>query len=433
MRLLKAIGRFIRISLLVAALAATLVLFYWNRRNDPRFYWFLHTKPGQVLERVFRWGGPAAGAMVREKAEADMTPEELAAKKSMERAAITKAGTNRPPAVTYRDVRFRLEFPQMEFCKCPPFTIMTSESPTQVERTVNVLQDLHRQFLETFGALANKGQDEKNIQVLLFSRESEFDAYQRKYAPKMEISSGFYSPWIDRLVVFNQSGSDYVKWRQRTLRRWVAKYLVEAKSDDERERIVEWQEQAQQRIAEFADQQTTLSIRHEGAHQLFYTYGIHSTTHVENEWLIEGLSTYCETPVFGEDDPWRMANLKKALRRNALLPLHSLMNLRRPEGLMYYGLPERVDLAYAQAWSLVSFLMQPAYRPAFFDYIRFLRDPANFDEARTTPALELVARFLGLAPGEFQRRWLEYVEQLETPVPAHRGKVTHMPWEKPPP
>ena len=79
---------------------------------------------------------------------------------------------------------------------------------------------------------------------------------------------------------------------------------------------------------------------------------------------------------------------------------------------MAFWRPEQVELAYSESWALVHFLMQPERRTKFFLYIRYIRDPANFWEARRGPAFDLLARFLDTKPELLAIEWLDYVAKL---------------------
>ena len=85
-----------------------------------------------------------------------------------------------------------------------------------------------------------------------------------------------------------------------------------------------------ERIRAAGRRETLATIRHEGAHQFFHTTGVHSPYRAENEWLVEGLATWCETPVLGVPDPQRVGELDTLRARGALPALPVLVNARRP-------------------------------------------------------------------------------------------------------
>lgn len=445
-------------------LGSAIVLYKWSRDDDPRFYAFLKTRPGQFLSRVFRWRGAWSAVPMVEKTEQQMSSEELVTKRALEEElraefptheltfntgqkvrgwvreekpayvvfaeSYRQSGgvsiqvrrerierlvplTNAIPPVTYRDVRLKMEFPAFGFYRRRPYAILTDESYFGVEHSVRALQEMYRQFVQAFGELITNLARSQDIQVLFFSKEAQYRSYQDRYAPDMQASSGFYSPLIDRLVVYNQATSDQITRAFAGLEEEAAKFRDLAASDaSAAAQLAAWKKDTERRIRNFAENQTLSTIRHEGAHQLFYTCGVHSENRMENEWLVEGLATYCETQRLGDKDPVRAASIKRALSGNSLIPLEEIVSFRDPRGLMSFGPQERVELAYAESWALVHFLMQDDRRSAFFDYIRYLRTPANFRDVRKARPLDLLCQFLGMGPEEVSKAWADYLAGL---------------------
>ncbi len=454
---------FLRVAALLALMAWTYVLYRWSQRADPRFYRFAESKPGRVLADVFAWRQSPLDRPVPARAAAEMTPEERQIQRELEtliqsdwpthtlvfdnyqrmtgrivsedsntvefiesygpsgdvviradrrRILSLEPVTNRPPPVSYRDVRFRMDLPAFHFYKRPPYTIMTDESFFRVEHTVDILQDLYLQWDEVFRPLAAVREQPLDIQVLFFSREQDYMDYLRRYAPHMTGSSGFYSPQLDRLIVYNLATSEKISRLRETVEAEVRRFRALHGDAVDEQKLRQWRDEVERKITQLADSQTLSAIRHEGAHQLFYTMGVHSRLRTEGEWLIEGLAGYCETPGMGERDEPRLRLLKQAYDDGSLIPLGELVNLRSQDGLMHFRAPRRVELAYAQAWALVQFFMQPDYRARFFDYIRFLRDPAQFDAVVEATPLAVLCRRMGLRPEELWEEWLVYVGRI---------------------
>jgi hypothetical protein len=459
----KTIGLLIRLALLLPVLAAAVVISYWSQRADPRFYYFLTTRPGMVLARVLHWKGTPGCLEDEDKTFDQMTVEEQRALARLEEQILHAAPSHRlvlkdgksmwgrlvddgprfirfresygssgslsarirrdrvlslepvaapAPNITYRDVKYSMAFPDMNLYKRAPFTIVTDEEYFRVEHTVRLLQRLHQEFMEAFGPLVREKQDRDSIQILFFSDEANFREHQKQYAPRMESSVGFYSPWTDRFVVFNHHNSEQMQDFGRRLAEQAERYKQKGAMYGGNARIDAWQAQAGQRMSNLAEQQTRETIRHEGAHQLFFTYGVHSTYRMENEWLFEGLAVYCESDRLGRTSPHRAGVIKQALDNNRLIPVEELVNHRSPDGLFSFGAQHEVDLAYTQSWALVDYLMQPRQREKFFDYIRHVRDPGAFRDVLHASRYDLLCQFMGQSPEEFASGWKAHIRTL---------------------
>ena len=449
-----------RFTVLLVLLGATVITFFVNGNIDPRFYRFLRTGHGRTVAGIMGWSvdfdfQPA------DKPEAEMTGEELAVKRQLEgdvREGVAKhklvlrngevlkgeivdrdvfggltfkqsfgdAGSfcshfpeyrvlrienygAEPPDISYRDVLFSMEFPELNFYRRSPYSVLTDQNYLQVERAVKDLQRLHYDFVRLFGPLITLPDRGEGIQLLFFQDEEKYRAYQRGYAPQLEHTAGFYSPKLDRFVVFNQatSGRRGGNAFELAFKRRAAEAREGAPGD--LGRVREWRIEAGRSVMQYAEEQTRMTIRHEGAHQLFFTYGVHSRHHAENSWLIEGLASYFETVPPGGPQPDRLVMLKDARAKGGLIPLSELVNSRSPRGLYAFWGEQRVQLAYAQSWALISFLMRDQYRGDFFKYLEFVRDPAHVDDLASTPRVALLADSLGLDVAELQRLWELYL------------------------
>ena len=463
MSIWRKILRALRVSVLSVFLVGVGLLYYWSQTADPRFYLFLHSTPGNLFTKVFGWDSAGVYYLDEDKLEAEMTDHELGVKQGIEKelqkatpsAQVTLTDgqqlvghvvSEAPnyiqfkesygdsgalslrirrdridkleylkgeiPQVSYRDIRFRIEFPELNIYKRSPYTIVTDEKFFRVESTVRTLQRLHAEFLISFQSLVRSAAAQDNIQVLFYSNEEQFRAYQKRYAPRMDTSAGFYSPWTDRFIVFNQNNSQQVRDYQGYLDSQADQYKANGQLYGGAHRIDKWKREAGKKMQNLAEHQTLQTVRHEGAHQLFFTYGIHSRHRIENEWLYEGLAVYCEGEQIGEKQANRIGMVKALRHSDAWIPLDELINHRSSRGFFEFGSAERVDLAYSEAWCLVFMLMQPSYRDNFYRYIRFLREEANFRSVMSKSRYQLLCEYLGLGEIEFNHAWLAYVQRM---------------------
>ena len=455
--------RILRLAILVSLLVGSIELYSWSRSADPRFFLFLESPLGRELARLFRWRGQDVSLIPRDKPESEMTAAELAVKRRLEkvvrenlpshrlilktgkvmegrlvetkpdyvlfeesygssgvlRARIARSRIDHierlkisPPRITYRDVLFQMEFPRMKLYKHPPYTIVTDESYFQVQRSVRTLRDLYTEVMRVFGPLMERGRRGKGLQILFFSDREAYLRYQKHYRVKMEETAGFYSPWLDRLVIFNEVGSAVMKDLAADLHKQEEELRRKTQDARQRSRIGAYRRRVERNLLEQAEEKTFVTLRHEGAHQLFFSYGVHSSFRAENEWLVEGLAVYCETPHLGEPDPRRIKRLRRAMDGRRFIGLQNLVNFRHVRGFFAMG-EGRVDLAYSEAWSLVHYLMSEAdLRNCFFEYIRYIRDPRHLDVIVRKPRVRILCRFLHTDSESLEKAWLDHIRRM---------------------
>lgn len=279
--------------------------------------------------------------------------------------------------VTPRDVRFSAEFPQFHFVKCPPYTVVTDESYGEVQKILDVLTDLREQFRRRFGPLIQPGNELRDIDVVCFGSETAFRDYALRVAPSFVNSAGFFSSGENRLALLNQLSTVRFTEAQDRL--------------DERGRRFSGYANAGPQLAALrsdinseAKSMNERLVRHEGAHQLFHAYHIHSRYGLEPTWLTEGLAQYCETPEIGRYHAMLADRVERARKAGQLLPLKTLLNHRNSSGFFALG-EGNVELAYAQSWALVYMLMQDEFRDRFFDFVKSYRDASTY---RAVTAME---------------------------------------------
>jgi hypothetical protein len=311
-----------------------------------------------------------------------------------------------PPPISLRDVRFRLEFPDLNFYRRPPFTIVTDQDFFRVEDAVSLLEELNVEITRAFRPLITRPKRDDGIQLLFFSDERQFDDYRKRYASDLSLASGFYSSAKDRLVVFDQKNSRWA--RQATGRADMLKSVHDGTAV-RKTALEQWHSSTSSRIRAATERANRAILRHEGAHQLFSTYGVHSEHGAEHPWLIEGLAEYCEDEGGGA----RERRAEEARRRGLRSSFAELVNftstkdfrgptdeLRRKAGVGPDT--EIVAAAYAQSWFIVQHMMRN-HRDGFFEYIRFVRDPANGRELGTAPRFDVLSRFVGRTSEELER------------------------------
>jgi hypothetical protein len=294
------------------------------------------------------------------------------------------------------------------------YHVLSDASPDEVRHLIETLTDLHAQFRQEFASLLDPGRSPGKIPVLFFNREADYRDYVRRVAPALAGSDGCYLSAENRLAILNQSGrAEFARARQQLdhrqdrLARWAdadAPQRLQAAA-----RLRQWREA----VAGEARASTDRLIRHEGAHQLFHAYGIESRFPVEPTWLTEGLAQYCEPAQLGAIHEPLVQSLRRARDAGTLIPLTTLLNHRDPAGFFAFD-ENRRELAYAESWALVWFLMQH-HRQGVGDFIEHYRNietsSAADAELKREPGQRL-AEFLGVGRETLEAQWQALVAGL---------------------
>lgn len=141
-------------------------------------------------------------------------------------------------------------------------------------------------------------------------------------------------------------------------------------------------------VSHYSSRRGTLSVlAHEGLHQyLELTHGKRVPA-----WLNEGLACYFEgfdldpsdrnRPVFTpEYNPLRSSHLRETLARKQMIPLADVLSTHA--GNVVVQQSRRVRSYYSQWWSLVLYLLQPAYRNPYHDAFERLLTELGTDTMR---------------------------------------------------
>ncbi len=114
-------------------------------------------------------------------------------------------------------------------------------------------------------------------------------------------------------------------------------------------------------------------------------------------WLDEGLAMYAE----GELPARNALALEKALKEEKLISVRSLSG--------YVGEPEKVDLFYAEAYSLVEFLLKEYGKEKMRKFLAEFANGSTQEEA--------LNKVYGLTLDELDTKWRNYLKQKSAPAP----------------
>jgi len=372
----RVVYRLSRIGVLLVVLVMATQLNRWSREGHPRFFQFMNTPAGRLIANTFgAWRPPSERPPVI-KPRFLMNSLEREVQLEIEQAVWDRIRLTHPHIekspyqVTHRDVRFRTELSGLRMVVIPPYLVLTDARPQDVEPTIEELKELRAEITKEFSPLFTRSPGKELIHIAYFEKRSSYDAYQRRHADGMSQTSGYYNPTVNLLVLSNQSSLDDV--------------------DQEVDQMM-------------------ATARHEATHQIFFTYGVHSDHRIENEWLIEGMASYCESGPFGSIAASQVRLFNMAERSHQMIEIDDLVNHRSSKGLLAYG---STQLAYSQSQLLVHFLMAEENRSGFFKYVEYIRDPANFQQVRDANRFQLLAEVLDMRPSELQARWREHASAL---------------------
>lgn len=170
------------------------------------------------------------------------------------------------------------------------------------------------------------------------------------------------------------------------------------------------------------------TLQHEAFHQFAYAHLPADTP----AWLNEGAAQYFEDAIFytpGGKPRWhmglvptdRLAQARLTLEPRQAMPLAELISISRQRWTQTLATnPHKAHLLYAQAWSVMHFLIHRhdgKHAPALERLLK------RRSLAMTLPEL---ARQFGMSEATFEHRWRQYVHSLSTdPVSttSHRMRV----------
>ncbi|MCS7047706.1 MAG: DUF1570 domain-containing protein [Verrucomicrobiae bacterium] len=290
---------------------------------------------------------------------------------------------------------------------CPPYRIYSDDSPETIAHLARVLRAIQTEFLAVFGANSPPSEPAPQVDVYWFANQHDFQVYVSRIAPHLCHSAGFFWHDRNRLVLLNQQGTE--RYRQ-----FLGLHSLPAAHPDNCAHATGFAASWQHAVTSAAREANDRLIRHEAAHQLFQQYGWLSPTGAEPTWLTEGLAQFCEPTPIGSWHPTLAARLRHFRDTGLLIPLPEFLECRDPTGFFNRDLLH-TEIAYAQSWALVWWLMQPPHRESF---LRFLKSGGLFEpqyeqhQPTTTGMLQMLAAALHLTDSALLSAWHDWLNQL---------------------
>ena len=331
------------------------------------------------------------------------------------------------PTITSEEIAIKREFPDFHILKREQHTFFTSEDFFFITRIIYALEGLYSEIHEEFDALfQDKQSTQKRCYVIVFSTQDEYKAYTAKYAPALEYSSGHYDFQRSRLVLFDQFGSqDYTGFKEEVRKQETELDKLENRLEKSGKLDTLYKQRMQEKIQGAKRQNKALSTRtalqmkghnirlmhHEGTHQLFDAAALHRTSSSRRPWFSEGIACFCETPHVGQINKPRLTVVKEAIRGNWVIPLKELLdNVKQERDLIRLD-EGRVELFYAQSWSLIYFFMNTHHRDGFLLFIRKSNQYQRILFWEETQEA-LLTKALGVGLDELEAEWHHFISTL---------------------
>jgi len=288
---------------------------------------------------------------------------------------------------------FRASYPNMELIEKDYYRILSSEQDAlDLKNFLKTLNHFYHDFLFHFFDLIDQTENPPPLDVIMYGSREEFDKALEEVGYNARSNPiGFYEYNSRKLVFYNTKSELAVqlllaKSRQRQTE--IAD-LKKQYSSGLHSSVDQAQEQAEKKELEvlaYARTQSFTVLRHEGGHQLFHALNLTPKEVYMGGWLIEGLAVYCETNPIGEISAEKVMALRYGLEKGDLMPIEYLVNFAMGSGFHRMD-PLYAQVAYAESWAFVSFLMKKGYRDGFFKFIRAIKHQGPEYEAHGERAL----------------------------------------------
>ncbi len=276
--------------------------------------------------------------------------------------------------------------------------------------------------------------------VVLFAKPEGFDAACRRVGISSASVGGFYSHKTNLSFFLDAAAAptfEAVNARLAEIQQQIEAVRAAGRSSPELARLLRESNSLRHQRDAAVERFNRLIIQHEAAHQLLHNLGVHPRGVELPDWLVEGLACNFESSQLASGrgkpavNPMRLADFRQACGATAdrggkpVQPevaeaaLATALGAGRfmPLDLLCSGRPiadghTEAGFRYAQAWSLVFFLLRED-EARFAAYVKATSQRRPGGDPQDERAL-FEAHF-GRPDAEFARRWMQAV--LSQPVP----------------
>ena len=291
--------------------------------------------------------------------------------------AIFAATPAEPPAAPPSDSEVlratRALVPSMQSVETDHFVLLT-DAPQESARTIaGLLETTLRAFRQNCERLGLSPRPPRHkLVAVMFREKGDYALFARKQDGMDQAwAAGYYSPGVDRLVLFDGLSDEKV---QRALGQLQAQNLRVQKeaaaagvqpldaggAGGQVARVQREIDAQRRRIASMASAGFLGTVSHEAAHQLFFHCDVQRRGAPYPLWLAEGIATAFEAEEASDRDlgfqsgnPGRQRTFRDAMREDRLIPLRVMVVA---DGIPTDGDENAIRDFYAQAWAFTSWL-----------------------------------------------------------------------------
>jgi hypothetical protein len=239
--------------------------------------------------------------------------------------------------------------PQLSRTESEHYVLLSDAPLDHAQHVTRLLESTLKSFYANCDAMRlEASQPRHKLVAVLFREKSDFAAFAKSQdGMQNSWAAGYYSPTVDRLVMFDAMSNDTVKQAMGKLKNNEQRVAQQARGagagaldaggvGGQAARINQQIQAQKHEIASAATDSFVGTVTHEAAHQLFFHSGVQKRGVTYPLWLAEGLATGFEASDtadadlgFQSDNPKRRAAMTEALQGDRLIPLRVLVSKDR--------------------------------------------------------------------------------------------------------
>lgn len=256
-----------------------------------------------------------------------------------------------PPIVSDSEALERTQkvVPQLSRTESEHYVLLSDAPLEDAQHVTRLLEATLRSFYANCQAMRLPAHPPRHkLVAVLFREKSDFAAFAKSQdGMQQSWAAGYYSPTVDRLVMFDAMSGDSVKQAMGQLKNNEERVTRQARgagagaldaggTAGQAARIQQQIAAQKHEITSDVADSFAGTVTHEAAHQLFFHSGVQKRGIMYPLWLAEGLATGFEAsgPTdaelgFQSDNPKRRSAMAEAVSGDRLIPLRVLVSKDR--------------------------------------------------------------------------------------------------------